>query len=61
MFTKFPFFLFFFILVYVCRLLRVFRAVLNSVSLRIATFKFDARDRDVPNNSHAEVAITPVF
>lgn len=55
------FVLFFLILVYVYRLLRVFRAVLNSVSFRIATFNFDARARDVPNNSHAEVAITPVF
>lgn len=64
MFTKFPFFYFIFLilfLVYVYRLLRVFRAVLNSVSFRIATFNFDARARDVPNNSHAEVAITPVF
>lgn len=63
MFTKFPLFFFFFkcILVYVYRLLKFFRVVLNSVTFRIAIFNFDARARDVPNNSHAEVAITPVF
>lgn len=60
-FRFFFFFLKIFIRVYVYRLLKVFRAVLNSVSFRIATFNFDARARDVPNNSHTEVAITPVF